>query len=296
MGSRPYRDLWARSADGLKLHARAYGDDDAPAVVCLPGLARHAVDFHHLATELTDPDAGPTFSVLAVDYRGRGRSDHDPDPTHYSVPVETADVAAMLKAFGIARAVFIGTSRGGMITMVLAAAEPGLVAGAVLNDIGPVLERPGLLRIKGYVGKLRQPRDMDEAAGMLEGLFGRQFPNLTDRDWRDWAAATWETAGGRLALAYDPALAATLEPLGPESDIPHLWGAFAALQAVPVLLIRGALSDLLSAETADAMRQAHPDLDLVTVSDQGHAPLLRGELLRPIRRFVERAHGADPRA
>lgn len=289
MSRQPYRDIWVKSFEGLKLHARSYGDDEAPAVICLPGLARHAADFGDLAAALTDPDEGEVRHVLAVDYRGRGASDHDWDPSRYTVEYELADLFRLLDELGIARGVFVGTSRGGILTMLAAGARPGLVRGAVLNDIGPVIERAGLLRIKGYVGKLGQPRDLDEAAGSLEALFGRHFPNLSDRDWRVWAQSTWETKGRNLVLTYDPALAATLDPVGPDSEIPDLWAAFEALKAVPVLVIRGALSDLLSAETAGAMIGRHPDLDLITVPDQGHAPLLRGpDIVEPIRRFVDR--------
>jgi pimeloyl-ACP methyl ester carboxylesterase len=186
----------------------------------------------------------------------------------------------------------VGTSRGGIITMGLAAAKPDLVLGAVLNDIGPVIERGGLLRIKGYVGKLKQPRDLDDAADLVRDLFGAQFPNLTQEDWRAWAINTWEEKGGRLVLTYDPALARNLEPIGPESDIPDLWAAFDALRRVPVLLIRGGLSDLLSEATAADMVARHPDLDLITVPDQGHTPLLKGDLIGAIRRFVERAESS----
>jgi pimeloyl-ACP methyl ester carboxylesterase len=290
MAKRPFLDVWARSSDGLRLHARSYGDRGSPTVVCLPGLARHAADFHDLASALTDLDETVPRHVLAVDYRGRGGSDRDPDPSRYSVPVETADLLTLLDTLEIPDAVFVGTSRGGIVTMAAASARPGLVRAAVLNDIGTVIERRGLLRIKGYVGKLGDPRDLNEGAGILEGLFGAQFPNLRDRDWLAWAAATWETKAGRLVLSYDPALAATLEAVGPDTDIPDLWPLFEALKAVPVLLVRGERSDLLSAGTAEAMRQAHPGLDLVTVPDQGHTPLLGGpELLDPIRGFIDRA-------
>ncbi|NNM75206.1 alpha/beta fold hydrolase [Enterovirga aerilata] len=292
MTKRSFRDVWTRSSDGLRLHARSYGDDRATAlpVVCLPGLARHAGDFHDLAMALTDPEEEPPRHVVAIDYRGRGQSDHDRDPDNYAVPVETADLLAVLAELEIPRAIFVGTSRGGIITMGLAAARPEMVAGAVLVDIGPVIERAGLLRIKGYVGKLGQPRDLDEAAGMLEGLFGGQFPNLRDRDWQTWARSTWEEKAGRLVLTYDPALARTLEPIGPQSEIPDLWAAFDGLRKAPVLVIRGALSDLLSEDTVREMRARHPDLDLVTVPDQGHTPLLRGDdIIGAIRRFVEHA-------
>ena len=290
MTKQPVRDIRVRAPDGHSLHARSYGDDRAPnpPVVCLPGLARHAGDFHDLAMALTDPEREPPRHVVAVDYRGRGKSDHDPNPENYSIPVETADLLAVLSEIGISRAVFVGTSRGGIITMGLAASKPEMVLGAVLNDIGPVIERPGLLRIKGYVGKLGQPRDLNEAARILESLFGPQFPDLTEPDWQSWARSTWEEAEGRLVLTYDPALARTLDPIGPESEIPDLWALFDRLKDVPLLLIRGALTDLLSEETVAGMIARHPGLELVTVPDQGHAPLLKGDLIEAVRRFIER--------
>ena len=292
---RSYREIWTRSPDRLRLHARSYGDDRATAapIVCLPGLARHAGDFHDLAMALTDPELGPPRHVVAIDYRGRGESDHDPDPDKYSVPVETADLLAVLADLDIARAIFVGSSRGGIITMGLAAAKPDTVLGAALVDIGPVIERAGLLRIKGYVGKLGHPRDFNEAAGLVEGLFGAQFPNLSDRDWQTWARGTWQEKSGRLVLTYDPTLSHTLDALGPASEIPDLWALFDALRTVPVMVIRGALSDLLSEDTVAAMMARHPDLDVVTVPDQGHTPLLRGDdMIGAIRRFVDRIETA----
>ena len=167
----PYRDIWVRSADGLRLHARGYGDPAAPAVIGLPGLARHAADFHDLAIALTGPDASTARHVVAVDYRGRGLSDRDPDPAHYNPQTETADLLRLVDELGIRQAVLVGTSRGGILAMLAAAGRPGLVRGAVLNDIGPVIERAGLLRIKGYVGRLGPPRTFAPIqAGVPDGL------------------------------------------------------------------------------------------------------------------------------
>ena len=152
-------DHYVTARDGLRLHVREHGERTAPGlpVVCLPGLARTTADFDVLASALAG-DAGRPRRVLALDYRGRGLSDHDPDPDHYAIPVELDDVLSVLTARAVASAVFVGTSRGGLIVMALAAARPGAIAGAVLNDIGPVIETQGLMRIKGYVGKLPQPR------------------------------------------------------------------------------------------------------------------------------------------
>jgi pimeloyl-ACP methyl ester carboxylesterase len=260
--------------DGLKLHARDYTPADASAlpVVCLPGLTRTAADFHALATALTRAET--PRRVIAVDYRGRGLSEYDRDPRNYSALVELADVRAVLTALEVAPAIFIGTSRGGILTMLLAAAQPSALAGAVLNDIGPVIEAKGLMRIKSHVGKLPQPRDMAEAGQILKRLFDAQFPKLSDDDWRDAAALTWHLSDGRPVLSYDPNLAATLKDVDIERAVPTLWPQFDALGALPLMVIRGLLSDLLSAETVAAMRARHPGLDVVEAPDEGHPPSL----------------------
>ncbi len=260
--------------DGLKLHARDYMASDAGAlpVVCLPGLTRTAADFHGLATALSRAER--PRRVVAIDYRGRGLSEYDRDPRNYSALVELADVRAVLTALEVAPAIFIGTSRGGILTMLLAAAQPGALAGAVLNDIGPVIEAKGLARIKGYVGKLPQPRDMAEAGRILKRLFDAQFPKLSDDDWRDAAALTWHLSDGRPVLSYDSNLAATLKDVDIERAIPTLWPQFDALGGLPVMVIRGLLSDLLSAEAVEAMRTRHPGLEVVEAPDEGHPPAL----------------------
>ena len=280
--------------DGLKLHARDYGDRSAPAlpVVCLPGLARSGGDFETLATALAG-DAKQPRRVIALDYRGRGQSGYDRDPANYSFQVEIADVLAVLTALDCGRAIFIGTSRGGILTMLMAALRPTLIAGCVLNDIGPVIEPKGLMRIKGYVGKLPQPRSYDEAAEILRRLFSAQFPKQTAEDWLASARRTFKEDNGQLVPDYDVALAKTLEGVDFEHPLPPLWAQFDALSAVPVMVIRGENSDLLTAETVEAMaaRRQEPDLALETlvVPDQGHAPLLaETDTIARISAFVAR--------
>src|SRR5690348_12254897 len=177
-------DHYVTARDGLRLHLREYGARTAPGlpVVCLPGLARTAADFDALAAALAGDPQRPR-RVLALDYRGRGLSDHDPNPDNYSIPVELDDVLSVLTARAIENAVFVGTSRGGLIVMALAALRPGVIAGAVLNDIGPVLEPQGLMRIKSYVGLLPVPRDFAEGAEILRRVSAAQFPRLSDADW-----------------------------------------------------------------------------------------------------------------
>ena len=242
-------------------------------MVCLPGLARTTADFDLLARALAGDAARPR-RVLALDYRGRGLSDHDPDPDNYSIPVELDDVLAVLTARGIGSAAFVGTSRGGLLVMALAATRPGMIAGAVLNDIGPVVETQGLMRIKSYVGKLPQPRSFEDGAEIQRRLFGGQFPGLGDAAWLAAARRTWREENGRLALTYDPKLARVLAAVDPEHPLPPLWPQFDALAQVPLMVIRGANSDILSAATVEAMRARRAATTLLEIPDQGHAPLL----------------------
>lgn len=268
----PFVDHRGRSADNaLALHARVYGTAGGRDVVCLPGLTRNASEFGRIAPLLI---AAGADRVIAVDYRGRGLSDHDPDPSRYAIPVESADALATLAELGVARAAFVGVSRGGMIAMGLGAARPDLMAGIVLVDIGPVIERAGLLRIKGYVGRYVLPADYDEGASQLRARFGDQFPNLDDVEWRGWAETVWTRAGDALVLSYDPALARTLDGIDAASPIPDLWPVFDALGNIPILVVRGGLSDLLSEATLAEMTRRHSGLSAITVPDEGHTPLL----------------------
>lgn len=288
-----HRDLFVSASDGLRLYARETGPRAGSAlpVVCLPGLARTSADFDELVAVLAGDEIRPR-RVLAIDYRGRGRSDWDPDWRRYDVRVELDDVLQVLTAAGIEEAVFVGTSRGGIITMGLGASRPALVRGAVLNDIGPVIDSKGLVRIRAYVGKLPAPRSFAEAAETMKRITDAQFPAFTDEDWDMMARTTWRDEGGRLVLAYDPQLMRTLETVDPDAKIPPLWHLFEPLKRVPVLVLRGENSDILSAETLTAMQAAHPGLQAATVPGQGHAPLLRGPLVERIKRFVDETETA----
>jgi len=270
-----FESRFITAPDGLRLHVRDYGDRTATRrpVLCLPGLSRNGEDFHALAAALAGDAAAPR-RVIALDFRGRGRSDYDRKPENYSVAVELADVIAVIAAMEAAPAVIVGTSRGGLVAMVLAARQPGAIAGVVLNDIGPVIEAKGLMRIKGYVGKLPEPRSFEEGAEILRRTADAQFPKLEAADWLAAAKRNWREDKGRLVTTYDPALAKTLATIGPDQPIPTMWPQFDALAQMPALVIRGANSDILSPQTVEAMQARHPDLNVFEVPDQGHAPLL----------------------
>jgi len=288
-----YRDLFVTASDGLRLYARDYGPgtDGALPVVCLPGLARNSEDFRELAEALST-DASCPRRVLCLDYRGRGRSEWTADWRQYDLGTELNDLLQVLSAAGIEKAVFVGTSRGGLLTMTLSATKPMLLAGAVLNDVGPVIEPKGLIRIRSYVGKLPTPATLQEGAQILKQLSGEQFPAFGPEQWEAMARGTWHEENGRLVLSYDPNLMKPLQELDLEAPVPELGNLFAGLAPFPVLVIRGENSDLLSAETLAAMQERHPRLAALTVPGQGHAPMLQGSIIYAVRDLILTAEAA----
>jgi pimeloyl-ACP methyl ester carboxylesterase len=234
--------------------------------------------------------------VLALDYRGRGQSDYDPDPGNYCLPVELADLIAVLTALEVPPAVLVGTSRGGILAMLLASARPGAIAGVVLNDIGPVIETRGLVRIKSYVGRLPQPKSFEDGAEILRRLFSTHFPKLNADEWMAFARRTFRQQDGTLVPCYDPRLAQVLQGVDLERPLPPLWKEFEALAHVPLMVVRGANSDILAADTVDTMRAYRPDIEALEVPDQGHAPLLTEDAVTAsIAGFVVRCEEADRR-
>ena len=283
----PPRDITYASFDDLKLYVRHYPapDEKARSVICLPGLTRNARDFHKLASYLSTHAQKPR-NVYCLDYRGRGRSQYDRNWRNYIPFIEMIDTLDFLTAQGLHRVGIVGTSRGGIVAMMMAAVRPTVMGPVVLNDIGPVIETRGLARIMGYVGRMPVPRSWPDAVMILREMNERAFPEFTETQWDEIAREVFDDRKGRPALAYDRRLARALGTIDLSRSVPDLWPQFIALGQVPVLVIRGANSDVLSADTVEAMIERHPNLRSMIVPEQGHAPVLKEpEVIEAIAAF-----------
>lgn len=272
------------AADGLALAARDVAGPDVGAgvVLCLHGLTRNSRDFEGLAASLR-----ADHRVLALDQRGRGRSGYDVDPLNYNLGVQVADTWGWLDHLGIERAVVVGTSMGALMAVAMANMQPDRIVGLVLNDAGPVVDPRGLARIAGYVGKGGPVHSWDAAAAALKAVHGAALPTYGPDDWRRMAGATYVEAEGGLRLDYDPNLAQAFA--ADTGAAPDMWPAFAVLETLPGLVLRGALSDILTAETAAEMARRFPDTEVVTVPHRGHAPdLSEPASVRAIQGFLNR--------
>jgi pimeloyl-ACP methyl ester carboxylesterase len=277
--ARNFDDFWCPSEDGLALYARDYGPRTSrlAPVICIPGLTRTTRDFHALATHLASRPR-KRRRVLALDLRGRGRSDRDRRAANYSPKRETLDVLDVMTAAGIERAVVIGTSRGGLVAMAIGAARPAALAGVVLNDIGPRIEAQGILRIIGQLSRMPRPRSWEEATALMKRLFAENFTDLSDEDWETFARQVFRDDNGRPRPDFDPRIVRSLDRNAVTTEgLPELWPLFGALSHVPVLAIRGANSDILSPATLEEMARRHPDFMALTVAHRGHAPFLTEE-------------------
>ncbi len=264
-----------RSKDGLSLFYRDYPHASSlTPVLCIPGLTRNSRDFDFIAGHIAQ-----TRRVLTADLRGRGRSAHDPNPRNYSVPVETSDMLQLVATLDLPKVIVLGTSRGGVIAMMMATFSPGRVAGAILNDMGAELEAAGLERIYAVMRTPPSFASWEEATEALERNNRDHFPNVSQERWREFARALYREDAGRIAGNYDPNFPrAILEGSGTnprtDSGAADLWKWFGALQNVPTLLLRGENSELLSAQAALRMKAEKNDLAAVTVKDRGHVPFL----------------------
>ena len=263
------------SADGLSLYARDYAPASGPAklpVIAIHGLTRNSADFEVIAPLIAQSGR----RVLAIDIRGRGRSDRAPDPMTYQPATYAQDVLALLNQTGIERAVFLGTSMGGLITMALAAIRSKVIAAAIVNDVGPEVAKEGLARIAAYSGQPVDTPTWADAAAYARKINAVALPHYGEADWMAFARRTFvEGPEGAPILNYDPDIAVPIRAAGAKALVPNLWPMFGRLaRGRPVLLVRGQTSDLLSEKIAAKMRKRAPKMDYVEVPGVGHAPML----------------------
>lgn len=282
--SRAWADRYWTSRDGLTLHYRDYpGPSDRPPLLMLHGLTRNSRDFEHVAARY----AGD-WRVIAVDFRGRGLSEKDPNSARYTPATYAGDVIQLLDELQIDKAVFLGTSLGGLVTMIVATVAPERIAGVLLNDVGPELDLSGIDRIKTYVGKPVLFRDWEDAAEQLQSRSGDVHPRYGREDWLRFARRICRETDAGVEFDYDMAIA---EPFnaGNTGEVPDGWPYYKALAGRPVLVLRGELSDLLSDAAADRMATEIPGVEVVTVPDVGHAPDLdEPAAVAAIDRLLER--------
>jgi pimeloyl-ACP methyl ester carboxylesterase len=269
-----YQERRWRSHDGLTLYARDYsaaGTGERLPVICLHGLTRNSKDFEEIAPII----AGWGRRVIAPDVRGRGQSDRDPNPKNYRPPVYARDVVEMMAALGIDRAIFLGTSMGGLIAMTLMVIRPSAVAGAILNDVGPAIAPEGIERILSYAGKKVDIGDWSDAAAYVRRTNGVAFPDFDEKDWHRFAERTFRQGANGPELDYDAAISGPISK-PPSRLAPWIAGLMFRRLARkrPVLLVRGALSDIISSDIADRMQRQAPRMQRVDVPNVGHAPML----------------------
>ncbi|MDK2768102.1 MAG: alpha/beta hydrolase [Sphingomonas sp.] len=272
--STAYSDREWQTADGLTLFARDYAAVEGPArlpIICLHGLTRNSRDFAQVAPWLSSLG----YRVLVPDVRGRGESDYDANSANYLPKTYAKDVLGLMDALGIGRAIFIGTSMGGIITMAVAAIRSKAIAAAILNDVGPIVAPQGLKRIMSYAGKSTDVTSWAEAVDYVKGTGGAAYPAFSDADWRTFAETTFREDQGRIVLNYDTGI---MEPIRRGKVKAPGWLAWLMFRRLarrrPVMLVRGAISDLITPEIALRMKKAAPHLQVAEVPGIGHAPML----------------------
>lgn len=258
--------------DGLSLYYETHGNRDGLPLICLPGLTRDGQDFRYALPHLS------AYHVIPLDLRGRGRSDYAEDPSSYNILTEAGDVIALMDHLGLARAALLGTSRGGLVAMAIAGTARDRLSAVILNDVGPDIAEEGLGRIFDYLGRRPSAKTHAEAAQTLEAVMAPAFPGVPSQRWLEEAQTFYKETPDGLELRYDArlrdAMLAQVAALAEMEEKPSLWPWFAALDGLPAGVIRGAHSDILSAETYAEMQRRLPALRAVELPDRGHIPFL----------------------
>jgi len=272
----------SKTADGLSLAYDVQGK--GPALLCLAGLTRNMDDFEPVVAHFAN-----RATIIRVDSRGRGASEYDPNVLNYTLPQEGADALTLLDHLGLDRAAILGTSRGGLIAMVLAISAKHRLSGVLLNDIGPEMDPRGLSHIMDYLGRRPAYRSFEDAADKLPRALGDQFRNVSRDQWLSYARRIWTEGEERLELRYDPKLREAIEAQSVTGAVPDLWPLFEALDGLPLALLRGENSTLLPRACMDKMCARRPDMICAEVKDRGHVPFLdEPESLDVIARFLTR--------
>ncbi len=254
------------TSDGKRLYYEDTGTGHL--LLCLAGLTRNCRDFSFLAPHMSD------LRMIAMDYRGRGKSDFDANYMNYNILREGLDAIELLDHLGLEKVTLLGTSRGGLVAMALAASHPDRLAGVILNDVGPVIEPAGIAKIMDYVGNSPSSQSYDEAAQVLQTMMAPQFPGIAQDVWKQQVEHQYIQTDTGLQLRYDPALRQALIEQAAITPAPDLWPLFDALSTIHTGVIRGANSDLLSKATVQKMHAHHPELISTEVPDRGHVPFL----------------------
>lgn len=269
-----YTDCWYQSSDGLRLYARDYHCRDLDrlepeTVLCMHGLTRNSADFAGLANHLCE-----RYRVITVDQRGRGRSEYDSIIANYTPKTYVQDMFTLLDKLDVTEVILVGTSLGGLMSLLMAAAQPHRIRRMIINDIGPEIDPRGLERIRGYVGKSGPVQSWDEAVAQCRVINEIAFPDFSDEQWLDFTQGVYREENGVPVLAYDPAISQPLEDEASGAVPSDLWAIFESSAAIPMLLVRGADSDILSRECVEGMRAIRSGLQVVEIPHRGHAPML----------------------
>jgi len=266
-----YEDFWCESHDGLKLYARDYGNSAPLAtIVCIPGLTRNSADFAPLCERLAKH-----YRVIAVDLRGRGKSDYDSEPNNYFPGVYATDMMTLLDALSLESVILLGTSLGGLVSMLMTAMHPERITAVMMNDIGPEANPKGIDRIKAYVCAPSCVSNWDDAVSRTRSSLAEEYPDFQTSDWENFTNNLYrESASGVPVLSYDPAIAQPLLRSEDNAVPPDLWPIFKQMSDTPLLVLRGEHSDILMPESVTKMQQNHPNMLFAEIPLRGHTPLL----------------------